>query len=192
MTDIVHVSDGLAVMRALERVARDPRKWAGNAPRWADLGFPVIARGVHAIFPLVVAAAPENGDPGGVQRPIDVEQSLSRDLVHYYGGDFIHRESELDLDAGYGHALIAAGAVSRGGSMNWWSVQNFAAVLVRSVDPETAGETLALHIIPKDWVHYSPLNAGAKREASRHRRIMKEQAAAAAVDVSWSWTLSSQ
>lgn len=42
-------------------------------------------------------------------------------------------------------------------------------------------------VVPKDWVSYSPINSGTKREASRYRRIIKERNAA---DVVWSWPLS--
>ena len=186
MTEIVQISHGLAIMRALEGVARDPQ-WMRKTPPWADLGFPVIDKGVSAIFPLLVPAPPD-GDPGG-ERLSDVRERLRMDFIHFYGGDFFHRETAMGLEEGYGRALVAAGAVVPGDSLTWWSVGKFAAVLVRSVDQERAVERLALHVIPKDWVWYQPLNSGTKREASRHRRIMREQAAAADADVVWSWPL---
>lgn len=182
MTEIAKVSNGLEIMNTLKGVAGDHR-WMGKTQPWADLGFPVIDRGAYAIFPLAVS------DPGGAERLSDVRQGLETAFIHFFGGDYFHRENELDIEEGYGRALVAAGAVVRGASMTWWSVGNFAAVLVRSVDQENSAETLALHVIPKDWAGYLPLNAGTKREASRHRRIVKEQTAAGEVDVSWSWPL---
>ncbi|MFE9781932.1 hypothetical protein ACFYPA_27690 [Streptomyces sp. NPDC005775] len=94
---------------------------------------------------------------------------------------------DLDPDEGYGRKLIAAGAVINGGRWECvWSIQRFAVVLAHSVDQERARETLALHIVPLDWVRYRPVNSGTKREASRHRRILRERDAA---DVVWAWPL---
>lgn len=182
----IRVSDGLAVMQALERVLG--HRYSEKTPQWADLGFPVIDRGAYAIFPLAVARAREDGGSGGSALLSGMRSRLERDFVHFYGGDFFHAEMDLDPEDGYGRKLVAAGAVVNGARWEClWSVQRFAAVLAHSVDRSRARETLALHIVPLDWVRYRPVNPGTKREASRHRRILRERDAA---DVVWAWPLS--
>ncbi|MFI7362993.1 hypothetical protein ACIBO4_12755 [Streptomyces sp. NPDC050149] len=180
------ISDGLSILNALERVLG--RRFSDRTPQWADLGFPVIDRGKYAIFPLAVARTREDGDRGWDERLLNVRLSLARDCVHFYGGDDFHAEMELDAEDGYGRRLADAGAAGTG--TPWWSlwaIERFGVVLVHSVDQQHTWETLALHIVPKDWVSYRPVNSGTKREASRYRRIIKERNAA---DVVWSWPLS--
>ncbi|MGW6207795.1 hypothetical protein ACWF9B_29685 [Streptomyces sp. NPDC055089] len=180
------ISDGLSIMHALERVLG--HRNSEKTPQWTELGFPVIDRGRYAIFPLAVARVREDGDSGGTSALLsDMEHSLRRSCVHFFGGDDVHAEMELDAEDGYGRKLVDAGAIGSGAPW-WcvWSIQRFAAVLAHSVDQQRAEETLALHIVPKDWVRYSPVNSGTKREASRHRRILKDRDAA---DVVWSWPL---
>ncbi|TXS35049.1 hypothetical protein [Streptomyces sp. OR43] len=179
------ISDGLSIMHALERVLG--HRNSDRTPQWAELGSPVIDRGRYAIFPLAVARVPEDCDPGGARGLSDMEHSLRRSCVHLFGGDDFHAELELDAEDGYGRKLVDAGAI--GAEPPWWCVwciQRFAVVLARSVDQQGIWESLALHIVPKDWVLYRPINAGTKREASRYRRILKEREA---VDVVWSWPL---
>ncbi|MEU1438693.1 hypothetical protein ABZ438_32130 [Streptomyces sp. NPDC005786] len=180
-----HISDGLAIMRELERVLG--HRYSEKTPQWADLGFPVIDRGPYAIFPLAVAHGREDGVSAGAGRLSGMRSSIERHCVHLYGGDFFHAEMDLDPDEGYGRKLIAAGAVVNGARWEClWSIQRFAVVLAHSVDQERARETLALHVVPLDWVRYRPVNSGTKREASRHRRILRERDAA---DVVWAWPL---
>ncbi|MEU1472925.1 hypothetical protein ABZ434_32525 [Streptomyces sp. NPDC005761] len=179
------ISDGLSIMHALARTLG--HTFSEKTPRWADLGFPVIDRGTYAIFPLMVARAQEDGDSGRAGRLSDTRHSLQRSCVHFFGGDDFHAEMELDAEEGYGRRLAAAGAVVTGPPWQClWCIQRFAVVLAHSVDQPRASETLALHVVPMDWVRYRPLNPGTKREASRHRRIIKERDAA---DVVWSWPL---
>ncbi|WP_393063222.1 hypothetical protein [Streptomyces sp. LN549] len=180
------ISDGLSIMHALERVLG--HKHSEKTPQWTDLGFPVIDRGKHAIFPLAVARTQEDGDSGRAQRLSDMRRSLQRSCVHFFGGDDFHAEMELDARDGYGRKLADAGAVVTGPPWEClWCIQRFAVVLAHSVDQQRAWETLALHIVPMDWVRYRPLNSGTKREASRYRRIIRERDAA---DVVWTWPLS--
>ncbi|MFD8827194.1 hypothetical protein ACFV1C_33190 [Streptomyces sp. NPDC059605] len=175
------ISDGLSVMYALERVLG--RRASDRTPQWAELGFPVIDRGKYAIFPLAVVPAREGDGSGASEWLSDIEYSLWSSCVHFFGGDGFHAETELDAEEGYGRKLVEAGAVVNGSSrMCLWCIQRFAAVLVRSVDEQRARETLAFHIVPKDWVLYVPRNSGTKREASRRRRVVKERDAA---DVVW-------
>lgn len=179
------ISDGLSIMHALERVLG--HRNSEKTPQWTELGFPVIDRGAYAIFPLAVARVHEDGDSGTPERLSDMKHSLRRSCVHFFGGDDFHAEMELDAEDGYGRKLVDAGAVDAG--PRWqclWCIQRFAMVLAHSVDQQRVWETLALHIVPKDWVRYRPVNSGTKREASRHRRILKERDAA---DVVWSWPL---
>jgi len=184
--EMVRISDGLSIMHALERVLG--RRMSEKTPQWTELGFPVIDRGRHAIFPLAVARMLEAGDSGRAEHLSDIKRGLRRSCVHFFGGDDVHAEMELDAEDGYGRKLVDAGAVDAG--PHWrclWGIQRFAVVLAHTVDRRRASESLALHVIPMDWVRYRPLNAGTRREASRHRRIIRERNAA---DVLWSWPLS--
>jgi hypothetical protein len=179
---VVEIADGIAILRALEEVG-------GRPFDWAELGAPVVDRGAHAIFPLAVTALLDDRDPAASTRLQERERALERDCVHFYGGDGFHAEMRLDIDVGYGRRLIETSMLAHA-PRYWWGIGRFAAVLVRSVEQRSAFDTLALHIIPKDWVWYSPLNSGTKREASRQRRIAREQKTVAGVaDVVWSWPL---
>lgn len=179
------ISDGLSIVHALERVLG--HRNSEKTPQWTELGFPVIDRGPYAIFPLAVARVQEDGDSGRAEHLSDMKHSLRRSCVHFFGGDDFHAEMELDAEDGYGRKLADAGAVDTGPPWRClWCIQRFAVVLAHSVDQQRVWETLALHVVPKDWVRYHPINSGTKREASRCRRILKERAAA---DVVWSWPL---
>ncbi|MCX5400981.1 hypothetical protein [Streptomyces sp. NBC_00102] len=179
------ISDGLSIMRELERVLG--HRFSEKTPRWAELGFPVVDRGTYAIFPLAVAPAREDGDASGTEPLSDIRRGLRRAYVHFYGGDDSRAEMELDAEDGYGRKLVEAGAVVTGPPWEClWCVQRFAVMLVHAVDRRPGWDTLALHVVPKDWVRYGPLNPGTKREASRRRRIVGERDAA---DVVWSWPL---
>ncbi|MBM7442401.1 hypothetical protein [Streptomyces sp. HB132] len=180
------ISDGLSVMNALGHLLG--QRFSERTPQWTDLGFPVIDRGKYAIFPLAVARTLDDGDYRRGDRLSDMRRSLQRSCVHFFGGDDFHAEMELDTEDGYGRKLADAGAVVTGPPWEClWCIQRFAVVLVHSVDQQRIWETLALHVVPMDWVRYSPLNAGTKREASRYRRIIRERDAAHVV---WSWPLS--
>ncbi|MEV0026202.1 hypothetical protein AB0H45_29050 [Streptomyces atroolivaceus] len=184
--DMNRISDGLSIVHALERVLG--RRFSEKTPQWTDLGFPVIDRGKYAIFPLAVARAQEDGDSGRAERLSDMRRSLQRSCVHFFGGDDFHAEMGLDAEDGYGRKLADAGAVVTGPPWEClWCIQRFAVVLAHSVDRQRASESLALHIVPMDWVRYRPINSGTQREASRYRRIIRERDAA---DVVWSWPLS--
>ncbi|TXS57336.1 hypothetical protein [Streptomyces sp. t39] len=179
------IADGLSIMHALARALGT--RYSERTPQWTDLGFPVIDRGRHAIFPLAVAPVREAGAPVGGGRLSEMRDGLRRSCVHHFGGDDFHAEMELDAEEGYGRKLADAGAVVTGPPWQClWGIQRFAVVLAHGVGHEGAVETLALHVVPMDWVRYRPLNAGTKREAARHRRILGERDAADAV---WSWPL---
>lgn len=175
---ITRISDGSLILQALERAP----SW--ETPRWVGLGFPVIDRGRHAIFPLAVAPLPGGVDPAEAGRLIDMSEQLRSHCIRFYGGDFFHADPPLDTEERYGRRLVDAGPVLPDPSrLIWWGIQGLAVVLVRSVDRREALETLALHVIPKEWAAWSP-SPGTKREASHARRMIREQAAA---DASWSW-----
>ncbi|MET7644344.1 hypothetical protein ABZS83_11975 [Streptomyces sp. NPDC005426] len=177
------ISDGLAIMHALERVLG--HTFSERTPQWTELGFPVIDRGAYAIFPLAVARTQEDGDRGRAGLLSDMRRDLQRSCVHFFGGDYFHAEMELDAEDGYGRKLVDAGTLVTGPPWEClWCIQRFAVVLAHSIDQQRGWETLALHIVPMDWVRYRPLNSGTKREASRYRRIVRERDAA---DVVWSW-----
>lgn len=176
------ISDGFAILRHLEEVK-------GRPIEWAKLGTPVIDRGSHAIFPIAVAAVHNSGDPADLTRLQQTGQALERDFIHFYGGDGIHAEIRLDIDAGYGRRLVETSALVHE-PRYWWGIGRFAVILVHTVEQRREFDTLALHIIPKDWVWYSPLAPSTKRDASHLRRIIREQETIGGVaDVVWSWPL---
>ena len=176
------IADGFAILRALEKVN-------GRPIEWAELGTPVIDRGAHAMFPIAVAAVQNSGDPADLARLQQTAQTLERDLIHFYGGDGIHAEMRLDVEAGYGRRLVETSALVHA-PRYWWGIGRFAVILVHSVEQQREFETLALHIIPKDWVWYSPIAPSTKRGASHLRRIIREQETVGGVaDVVWSWPL---
>ena len=186
MTEIEHISNGLALAWALEKLP------AAQQPRWSELGLAVVDRGTHAIFPLAVAPAEASelaasDFAAGPRRLLEMESKLRRDCIHWFGGDSFHAESVLELDEGYGSRIVDAGAVfPRPSWPLWWEINKLAILLVRSVDHESALERLALHVIPKEWVWQPLTNAGTQRAASRARRMKRE---AEAADASWSWPL---
>ena len=95
----------------------------------------------------------------------------------------MHAETTLDLDEGYGTRVAATGAIVRG-TMYAWKMHGLAGVLVRSIHPAQAVDTLALHVIPGEWVWDRYVNAGTKRAASHRRTVARTRAAA---DASWTW-----
>ncbi|WP_426184207.1 hypothetical protein [Microbacterium sp. TWP3-1-2b2] len=173
---MIRIADGFAILRALDGVE-------GRPIEWAELGTPVIDRGAHAIFPIAVASV-QDAASSGLQ---EMRRRLEMDLVHFYGGDGFHAEMLLDLDAGYGRRLVETSVLVRA-PRYWWGIGRFAVVLVQSVEQRREFETLALHIIPKDWVWYSPITPTTKRAASHLRRVIREQETIGGVaDVVWSW-----
>ncbi len=178
---VLRVSDATAVLRALEG---EP-EW--RTPNWADLGFPVIDRGRHAIFPLAgapVGAGTMPGEPGILAEDAD---RLRRYCVHRYGGDFFHAEPQLDLDAGYGRRLRAAGPLLPAAVRPpWWRIGGLVVLVIRSIDPGGVIETLALHALPGEWFPQSVLAPTTKREMSRARSMLREQETA---DASWAWPI---
>lgn len=151
---------------------------------WSSLGFPVIDRGHHAIFPLAAVPARWKGEAVDWQLASD-RHELTRAFVHFFGGDDFHSESALDPESGYGRKLVEAGAVVTGSRWEClWFVDPFAVVLVHTVDAGGAFETLALHVMPRDWADYRGFEPKTARERSRYRRMLEDRAAA---DVRWAW-----
>lgn len=182
---MVVITDCLEVLQALEGVK-------GRPIAWAAMGAPVIDRGAHAIFPLAVAAV----QPGrGAQESASLAE-LARNLelhcIHFHGGDGFHAEMALKADAGYGRRLVETSALLRT-PRYWWGIGRFAVVLVHALEQQGEFESLALHVIPKDWVWHSPITPSTKRGASQLRRIVREQESiGGAADVLWSWPLEKQ
>lgn len=175
------IADGTAVLAALERLPQ----WL--EPVWTEVGFPVVDRSRHAIFPLAVAPLPDDAEPSRAEALRDAAVHLQNHGIHFYGGDFFHAESPLDLEAGYGRRLADAGPILLNPPrLIWWGIGKLAVVLVRAADPVRYLETLSLHVLPKEWVWRWPPEPSTKREASRARRMVREQTAA---DASWSWPL---
>lgn len=184
--EIEQISDGLAIMQAIADIP--PRQAALEPSLWPVLDFPVIDRGRLAIFPLAIASG-GNGDGPGLDRLREVYSRLREDYIHLYGGDHFHAETVLDVeDHEYARKLAEVGALATTpGGVHVWSVRDRAVALVLAIDADRQQATLALHMMPRHWIWYLPLNSGTKREASRHRRGVKEQQA---VDVAWSWPAS--
>ncbi|MEZ2370581.1 hypothetical protein [Arthrobacter sp. RCC_34] len=178
MTDVENITDGIALLRTLETIPT----W--RKPRWEDLGLPVVDRGDHAIFPLAVAPLIDSGEARAL---LETETMLRNHCIHYYGGDSFHAESVLSTDEGYGRKVLEAGAIPHGSVVLWWGIQNLAVVLIRAVDERRRLETLALHVLPKDWVWEPAVPLTTKRAASHARRMARDCSAA---DARWSWPLS--
>lgn len=177
---VLRASAATAILRSLEG---EP-EW--RTPNWADLGFTVIDRGRYAIFPL--AGAPvDDGTPGDPGTLADDADRLRRYCVHRYGGDFFHAEPQLDLDAGYGLRLREAGPLLPAAVRPpWWRIGGLVVLVIRSIDPGGAIETLALHALPGEWFPQSVLAPTTKREISRARSMLREQEVA---DASWAWPI---
>lgn len=179
--DVALVSDGAAVLSSLERLPRLAR------PPWANLGIPLIDRGRHAIVPLAVATLSQGTDPSAADELLGIKTELMMHGIHYYGGDWFHAEAQLNSEEGYGRRLVDTGRIVGDPSrLIWWESGGHAVVLVHAVDPSGALETLAFHVLPKEWVWRWPRRPATKRAASHARRMEREQAAA---DPSWSWPL---
>lgn len=159
---------------------------AGRAARtWADIGSPVVDRGASAIFPLALA---EVEAPGAMERLRAVRDRLQMDAIHYYGGDHFHAETDLRGEGGYARNIARSG-IETIGPVYAWRVGGHAAILVHGRDRTGATETLALHVVPADWVWDRVGSADTKRGQSRRRRAAAERDAA---DAGWSWPLARQ
>ncbi|HXH36861.1 MAG TPA: hypothetical protein VNJ54_20970 [Plantibacter sp.] len=167
-------ANGLSVLRSLEQLP-------GGKPTWSDLGVVVIDRSTHAIVPL--ARAPIGAEDATDERFLEVKRRMTMDGVHFYGGDGFHAETILTADEGYGRRLAVAGPEVVGRPIAW-TVREWSAVLVHAIHRDLGYASLAFHLVPRDWAWYVPKNSGTKREASRHRRLVRECGEA---DASWSW-----
>lgn len=179
---VIELGDALAILRRLQDLGGRPFAWeelAGNA----------IDRGAHAIVPLAVAPVSDALDAAASDLLRERAQVLERDCIHFYGGDWFHAEMRLDLDAGFGRRLVETSSLSSR-PRYWWGIGGFAVVVVRCIDRTGAFETLALHILPKNWVWISPITPSTKRDVSHARRVLREQETIAGVaDLGWSWPL---
>lgn len=112
-----------------------------------------------------------------------VRDRLQMDAIHYYGGDHFHAETDLRGEDGYGRNIARPG-IETVGPVYAWRVGGHAAVLVHGRDSAEGTETLALHVVPADWVWEPPGAGNTKRGQSRRRRAAAERNAA---DASWTW-----
>ncbi|GAB3631685.1 hypothetical protein GCM10027421_10380 [Microbacterium shaanxiense] len=175
MTGFTQIADGLSILLTLERIRSGLD--SGVEVHWEELSPYVIDRARVKIFPLAKAS----GSPEAQARLLQVKSVLQRDCIHFFGGDFIHAETALDADEGYGRKLARTGAVDRTYA---WRVRDYAAVLVRTVDPQQSTTMLALHILPPEWIWPKFPHPDANREQSRRSRIARQRDAA---DIDWSW-----
>ena len=174
---------GLSVLEGLKRDRSRPAR--DRVPHWPELGLPVVDRGGHAIFPLA-AAAMGAGDTRSVERLDAAWERMRLHCVHLYGGGGFHAETHLDLNEGYGRRLAVApgGGEAVIGPVYAWRIEDFAAVLVRSLERPRSLQTLALHVVPARWIWPVGGFSPTKRDRSGDRRAAKERNAA---DASWSW-----
>jgi hypothetical protein len=170
-------SQGMTILTALADPRRTP---SGPSPTWADIGSPVVDRGVHAIFPLASARVDA---PGAKERLHAVRDRLQMDAIHYYGGDHFHAETDLRGEDGYGRNLARSG-IDTIGPVYAWRVGDHAAILVHGRNRLDATETLALHVVPAEWVWERLGSGDTKRAQSHRRRALRERDAA---DARWSW-----
>jgi hypothetical protein len=178
-------ADALAVMERIERALEEKShgrtpKW--RTPAWSELGVPVIERGRFAIVPIAVALATGTAGSQAGDALGELDHRLWERWGYLHGGHD-YRVGRTDPDEGYGRKLAEAGAFGRG--PYWWTVKDVAVVVVRSVDPGRTLESLAIHLVPQDWVR-TLMSAATDREGSRRRRLLRQRDAA---DVAWSWPL---
>lgn len=171
---LVAGSRGMSILTALAEAT------GGAARTWADIDSPVIDRGASAIFPL---ASAQTEARGAMERLRAVRDRLQMDAIHFYGGDHFHAETDLRREDGYGRNIARSG-IETVGPVYAWRVGGHAAVLVHGRDSAEGTETLALHVLPADWVWEPPGAGNTNRGQSRRRRAARERDAA---DASWTW-----
>ncbi|RUR01025.1 hypothetical protein [Labedella endophytica] len=175
---LVARSRGMALLATLDEPQPIPSSTATRP--WVDIGSPMVDRGLSAIFPLASAGAEA---PGARERLHAVRDRLQMDAIHFYGGDHFHAETVLRAEEGYGRNIARTG-IETMGPVYAWRVGGHAAVLVHGRDRLDETETLALHVIPADWVWERLGAADTKRGQSRRRRSARERDVA---DASWTW-----
>jgi hypothetical protein len=173
MAGFERLADGLDIMTRLAR----PELGAGYViDDWRVLSPSVIDKGRVKIFPL---ARVTGDDPSAREQFALYETDLSKAGIHYFGGDMYHAERLASPEDGYGRRLAQAGIrVSRRTYI--WPIRDYAVVYVLATEED--GQSLSLHVIPREWVWPRPGHA--RRDESR-RRTMEKQLAAA--DPSWEW-----
>lgn len=183
MSAFVHVADGLAIMQEAERIQRGERRGPNGRidveVHWRELTPWAIEKQHVTIVPL----ARSDGSADADAQLSALAQALTRDFVHFFGGDGFHAESTLDPDEGYGRRLGRQKLVTPPRYV--WRVRDYAVTIVHEVDPQAPdASTLALHVFPAAWRFAVPTNDETKRAASRRRTMAKQMDAA---DVDWTW-----
>ncbi|MBQ3359120.1 MAG: hypothetical protein IJG47_09495 [Microbacterium sp.] len=179
----VRVADGLAIMQEVERIQRGERRGPNGRidieVRWLEVTPWAIEKPHVVIVPL----ARSDGSADADAQLSAVAQALTRDFVHFFGGDGFHAESTLDPEDGYGRRLSREALVVFPRAV--WRAGDYAFTLVHATDPQTAdASTLALHVFPAAWRFAVPTNDETKRAASRRRTMAKQMDAA---DLDWTW-----
>ncbi|MFC4140440.1 MULTISPECIES: acetyltransferase [unclassified Microbacterium] len=146
---------------------------------WTEWRLPVVDRGRHAIFPLVMAGVRDHDERGEGAALAEALEKLRMHWGYLHGGHD-YRLGHLDDHEGYGRRLAEAGATGR--NPFWWDVGDHAVVFVHAADDGI--ETLALHVVPLEWVRRHPSETP-KRENSRARRALRQSEQAA---VRWTWS----
>ena len=150
MSRFVHIADGLHIPMELKRIRDESRRGPGEyAPveiDWQKISPYVVDNGLVKIFPLARSAGGEEADT----QMSALRGELERHFIHFFGGDWFHAETPLNLEEGYGKKIADLGLVAPPRYV--WSVATFAFTMVHAVDHDQPGaSTLALHIYPGDW-----------------------------------------
>lgn len=155
-----------------------PARRSQRSRTWQDVGFPVIERGVHAVFPLLVQRSTNGCPPHGDDHRY-IDDRLWRDWGFRYGGhDYrvgTFRESDEWGKEVLGAKLRETGPYAR--QPTWWDIADHVVVFVSARDPRSAA-TSALHVVPRDWVFAGLLTPRTKRALSHCRRVVRTVAAA--------------
>lgn len=153
---------------------------------WASLGFPVIDRGTHAIYPLMVAARTPDGDSGGEADLTSVVEMVWRHWAYVYGGHEERVGRFRDNDEwgkqALGEKLHAYS--DEGRSPVWWHIGHHVVVFVTSTDRGRTVVRSALHVVPREWVLTGQTTPSTKAALSRCRRMVRRVGEA---DLDWSW-----
>lgn len=173
-----------SLMETLDAALRAERP-RGNPP-WQDIGFPVIDRQVHAVFPLLVAPMTPGGDSAAERDFIDVADRLWWHWGYMYGGHG-YRVGYFSDDDEWGRKVLRDKLQAHGEwrrDPRWWDIGSHVVVLVTAPYADRATARCALHVVPRDWVFAGHLTPRTNRALSHCRTVERTVAAA---DLDWDW-----
>lgn len=154
----------------------DPRH-VGRRDPWDAFPYPALDRGAHAIIPLLITSSPDDGDLAACAT------ELERRWGFRYGGhDFrVGRFSDTD-EWGKRELSLSLDAMGARRTM-WWPTHGHAVIYAKIVGADRERTSVALHVVPEDWVRAGNLTPPrTNRDLSRARRVTRD---AAAADLRW-------